>query len=280
VLDTAYEGGIRYFDAARSYGQGELFLSSWLRARKLSPGAVVVGSKWGYTYTADWRVDANVHEAKEHSFSVLKRQWAESSATLGTHLDLYQIHSATLDSGVLENEGVLAELARLKATAGVAIGLTASGVHQGQVVEQAVEIEFDGVPLFDSVQATWNLLERSAGPSLAQAHAEGLGIIVKEALANGRLTDRNADPHFVNQIATLQDESRRLGTSIDGLALASVMAQPWADVVLSGAARVDHLACNLTALQVAWDGQAAERLRTLVEPADVYWARRSALPWN
>jgi aryl-alcohol dehydrogenase-like predicted oxidoreductase len=107
-----------------------------------------------------------------------------------------------------------------------------------------------------------------------------LGIIVKEALANGQLTDRNADPHSERQIATLQDEARRLGTSIYGLALASVLAQPWADVVLSGAARVDHLACNLAALQVAWDDQAAERLRTLVEPADVYWARRRALPWN
>ena len=32
VLDAAYEGGVRYFDAARSYGRAEAFLASWLEA--------------------------------------------------------------------------------------------------------------------------------------------------------------------------------------------------------------------------------------------------------
>jgi aryl-alcohol dehydrogenase-like predicted oxidoreductase len=280
VLDVAYEGGIRYFDAARSYGRGEAFLASWLQTRELSPSAVVVGSKWGYTYTAGWQVDAGVHEVKEHSLSVLQRQWTESIALLGAHLDLYQVHSATLDSGVLENGEVLAELARLKASAGVAIGLTVSGARQGLVVDQAIEIEVDGVRLFDSVQATWNLLERSAGPSLARAHAAGLGIIVKEALANGRLTDRNSDTRFERQKAILRSQARRLETSIDSLALAAVLAQPWADVVLSGAARVDHLASNLTALNVAWDDEAAERLEALGESSETYWAERGELDWN
>ena len=30
VLDAAYEGGVRWFDAARSYGRAEAFLASWL----------------------------------------------------------------------------------------------------------------------------------------------------------------------------------------------------------------------------------------------------------
>src|SRR5258707_253682 len=53
VLDAAYEGGVRYFDAARSYGRAEAFLGSWLGRRGLSRDDVTVGSKWGYTYTAD-----------------------------------------------------------------------------------------------------------------------------------------------------------------------------------------------------------------------------------
>jgi aryl-alcohol dehydrogenase-like predicted oxidoreductase len=280
VLDAAYEGGIRYFDVARSYGRAEPFLGSWLKKRYPSPGDVVIGSKWGYTYTAGWRVDSDVHEVKEHSLPNLQRQWAESRESLGPHLDLYQIHSATLESGVLENQEVLAELARLKVQAGVAIGLSVSGTDQGRVVEQALRIEIDCVALFDSVQATWNLLERSAGQALAQAGSAGLGVIVKEALANGRLTDRNSDPGFDMQTAILRSEAQRLGTSIDALALAAALAQPWAGVVLSGAARVDHLASNLAALHVAWDDEAAARLDTLAESSDVYWARRSALSWN
>src|SRR5919204_5039502 len=55
VLDTAYDEGVRYFDAARSYGRAEEFLGSWLARRGLEPGSVWVASKWGYTYTADWR---------------------------------------------------------------------------------------------------------------------------------------------------------------------------------------------------------------------------------
>src|SRR5205823_3657647 len=65
VLDAAYDGGVRHFDAARSYGAAEAFLGSWLRARALTRDEVVVSSKWGYAYTAGWRVDAEHHEIKE-----------------------------------------------------------------------------------------------------------------------------------------------------------------------------------------------------------------------
>src|ERR1700736_3540205 len=48
VLDAAYEAGIRYVDAARSYGLAENFLGGWLAQRGVSPEDIVVGSKWGY----------------------------------------------------------------------------------------------------------------------------------------------------------------------------------------------------------------------------------------
>src|SRR5262249_11655651 len=82
VLDPALAAGVRYFDAARSYGRAEAFLSSWLASRRLAAGAVAVGSKWGYVYTADWRVDAEKHEVKEHTLPVLRRQYAESVGLL------------------------------------------------------------------------------------------------------------------------------------------------------------------------------------------------------
>ena len=57
VLDAALHAGVRHIDVARSYGRAEEFLSSWLRTRSIEPGALTVSSKWGYTYTADWRID-------------------------------------------------------------------------------------------------------------------------------------------------------------------------------------------------------------------------------
>jgi aryl-alcohol dehydrogenase-like predicted oxidoreductase len=111
LLDAAYAAGVRYLDAARSYGYAEEFLASWLAERKIAVGEVTVGSKWGYSYTSGWRIDAETHEVKNLSVSTLRRQLGETCALLGKHLSLYQIHSATLESGVLEDEAVIGELA-------------------------------------------------------------------------------------------------------------------------------------------------------------------------
>jgi aryl-alcohol dehydrogenase-like predicted oxidoreductase len=267
LLDAAYEAGVRYFDAARSYGKAEAFLASWLEQRALPLGAVTVGSKWGYTYTAGWRVDAEQHEVKDLSVATLRRQVAESRDLLGPHLRLYQIHSATLESGVLDDRAVLDELTQLRET-GLAIGLTVTGARQGETIERALEI-----PIFDTVQATWNLLERSAGPMLAEAHAAGLGVIVKEALANGRLTVRGDVP-------PLLELAVRRAVAPDALALAAVLAQPWADVVLSGAATVETLRSNLTALELELGEELDPELEALAEEPARYWGERSALAWN
>jgi aryl-alcohol dehydrogenase-like predicted oxidoreductase len=279
VLDRAWAGGVRYFDAARSYGRAEEFLGEWLRNRRLSPADLTVGSKWGYTYTAGWRVEAAQHEIKDHTLPTFERQWPESSSQLGDYLCLYQVHSATLDSGLFENLEVLAALVRLK-EAGIAVGLSLSGPHQAAALAQALICTVDGVRVFDCVQATWNLLERSVGAQLEAAHKEGMGVIVKEALANGRLTERNVEPAFAGQLARLQNQAGRLDTSVDALALAGVLAQPWADVVLSGAATVAQIESNLGALAVQWDDEVEAALAALEEPPAVYWGMRSQLPWN
>lgn len=279
VLDAAWEAGIRYFDAARSYGRAEQFLGTWLDARDIEPGAVTVGSKWGYTYTAGWQVDADVHEVKEHSFTVLQRQLKESRDLLGKQLDLYQIHSATLKSGVLENRPVLDQLARLRSH-GLRIGLTLSGARQGETLRRALEVHYDGQILFDTVQATWNLLARSVEGALREAHAAGLGVIVKEALANGRLTARNEEPAFADKMALLQEVAADKKTTVDALALAAVLAQPWVGLVLSGAARIDHLQSNVRALDIAWDEEMEARLAGLVEAPSEYWSTRNGLEWN
>jgi aryl-alcohol dehydrogenase-like predicted oxidoreductase len=279
VLDAAWGAGVRYFDAARSYGRAEEFLADWLYESDLDFERVTVSSKWGYTYTADWQVEAAKHEIKDHSLAALRRQFGESRGLLGRYLNLYQIHSATLDSGVLENEDVLDDLYRLKSYR-LRVGLSLSGPAQTETLRRALEATVQGERVFDCVQATWNLLEPSAGPALREAHAAGLGVIVKEALANGRLTARNDDPAFAAKRRLLGEAAERLGTTLDGLALAAVLAQPWADTVLSGAATVAQLHSNLDALQVPWDAEAGERLQNLAEAPQEYWAARARLPWN
>jgi aryl-alcohol dehydrogenase-like predicted oxidoreductase len=279
VLDAAYAGGIRYFDVARSYGLAEDFLASWLASRDITPGSVIVGSKWGYAYTAGWRVEATAHEIKEHSLAQLQRQMAESRERLGRHLALYQIHSVTPDSAVLGDQDVLSALAELRVS-GLRIGLTVSGPSQAEVLRRAIDVRHDGDRIFDSVQATWNLLERAAEPALREAHVAGVDVIVKETLANGRLTERNTAPSFAGQLALLRREAARLGTTVDALGLAAVLAEPWVTTALIGASTVDQLRSNLGAAAVAWTLETAGRLSALTMDSATYWRERSALRWN
>jgi aryl-alcohol dehydrogenase-like predicted oxidoreductase len=272
LLDAAMDGGIRYVDVARSYGLAEEFLGSWLDARPADAVVPTIGSKWGYRYVGDWRLDATVHEVKDHSLAAFRRQLAESRAILGDRLKLYQVHSATLESGVLEDRAVLPALAELAAD-GIAVGLTVSGPRQRNVVRRALDVRLDGRNPFTSVQATWNVLERSVEPALVEAHDAGWGVIVKEALANGRALEDDASR------APIAAAANRHGTTRDAIALAAVLAQPWAGVVLSGAATPAQLRSNASAVDVRLPAEEVAALLTLAEPAQAYWETRGRRAW-
>lgn len=176
---------------------------------------------------------------------------------------------------MLEDRDVLDELRRL-GEAGLAIGLTVSGPRQADVVWRALEVRVDGRSPFASVQATWNLLEPSVGVALAEAKEAGWGVIVKELLANGRLVSRHQGslPRPVVSVA------QRLGRSVDAIAIAAVLAQPWSDVVLSGAVTPAQLATNLEASDVVLSPDDLSELDSVGEPAEDYWATRAALAWT
>ncbi len=273
VLDHAYERGGRYLDVARSYGYGEAFLADWLARDPDRAATVTVGSKWGYTYVAGWRVDADEHEVKDHSLATFERQYAETRELLGAHLDLYQVHSASLTTGVLDDPRLLEALGDL-AESGVVVGMSLSGPDQADTLRRALELSEAGRAPFRAVQATWNLLEPSTGAALAEADRAGWGITVKEALANGRLTTRGDLPTPVRHAAA------ELGVAVDALAIAAALAQPWAHVVLSGATTVEHLDSNLAALDLTLPPGLVEELTADAEPAATYWERRRALAWN
>ncbi|MEV4319851.1 aldo/keto reductase [Actinocrispum sp. NPDC049592] len=262
VLDAAYAAGIRWVDAARSYGRAEEFVSLWLASRGFTD--VTVSSKWGYEYTADWRPDAEVHEVKEHSLARFERQWAETRALLD--VDLYQVHSLTIDSPLLTDRELQAAMAGI----GVPLGFSTSGPRQADTIRRAFELEVDGQRLFSAVQSTWNLLETSAGPALAEAHKAGARVMVKEVMANGRLAVR--PPRAVADIAN------RSLAGPDAVAMAAALAQPWADVVLTGAASVPQLHSNLVPVEL--DEPDGMLLADLAEDPAGYWDQRAHLAWT
>ena len=281
VLDVAFDAGIRYIDAARSYGRAEDFVASWLRARKIAPSDVVVASKWGYTYTAGWSTSAQQHEIKDHSLAAFERQFAESYERLGSYLSLYQIHSVTADGKTLEDDALIDAIARLRGR-GIRAGLSVSGAGQDVAIRRALAVRRDGKRVFDSVQATWNLLERGAESALKEVHDAGMKVVVKESLANGRLThdNRNDDDVFSPRLAKIRALAESRGTTIEKLALAAALARPWADVVLTGAATVDQIHSSVGAMEVHYDAELDGQLRPLSIASEDYWRARSAFRWN
>ena len=277
VLDQAYDLGIRYFDMARSYGRAEYFFNQWLQ--KKNPAEIICGSKWGYTYTADWAIDADVHEVKDHRLEVLQRQWQETKENLGHALNIYHIHSATLESGVLDDSNVIRHLWGLKER-GTIIGLSLSGVAQSETLLKALNITSEGVPLFGSVQLTYNILEPSVYTMIQKAFDVGLGVIIKESLANGRLSDRNNEPSFSESKKVLSSIAQNYNVGIDAVAIAYIKQQPWPSVILSGASNREQLVSNVRASSLELDKSDLQRLSLLKEPSESYWKTRSCLAWN
>ena len=264
VLDAAYAAGVRWVDAARSYGRAEEFLAGWLDARE--PADVTVSSKWGYAYVGEWRLDAPVHEVKEHSLARFRTQLAETRALLGDRVALYQVHSLTADSPLFDDPALLDALAELAAT-GVRLGFSTSGPAQPDAIRRAMDLG-----LFTAVQSTWNVLEPSVSVALAKAQAAGFHVLVKEPLANGRLAVEPPGP--------IADLAAAHGVGADAIALAAALAQPWADTVLLGPASVSQLESNLAALEVDLAGSELGGLAALAESPGEYWSARSALAWN
>lgn len=268
TLDRAYAAGVRRVDTARSYGRAEEFLADWLA--ETGHTDIVVSSKWGYAYVGGWRLDATVHETKEHTLTRFTRQWRETTELLGERVALYQVHSLTPDSTLFTDAPLIGALAELSES-GIRIGFSTSGPQQADTIRRALEVEAGGRRVFHAVQSTWNLLEASATPVLAEAHAAGVLVQLKETLANGRLAVAPPEP--------LANLAAARGTSPAAVALAAAYAQPWADVVLLGSASPAQLGDNLIGAELRLDDAELATLAEIQEtPAD-YWARRGALQW-
>ena len=271
LLDTAYQLGIRHFDSAPGYGIAEEILLDWTKKRNYSD--IGISTKWGYIYTANFEKNPEQHEVKEHSLPVLQQQW-KYSRQLFPYLNMYQIHSATLDSGVLENKEVLKELAAIKNLFHIQIGLTTSGVQQNEVIKKALAVSVDGKPLFSVFQVTYNLFEQSIAEVIDLLHAANATIIIKESLANGRILRSQMNDTILERLA----EKYKVGK--DAVAIRFCMDTLKPDFVLSGAATGKQLEQNLLASTFTLHAAEIDQLKKMRVNSEAYWNERKQLAWN
>lgn len=275
LLSQAYQKGIRHFDTAPGYGIAEQILIEWIA--ETNPSGISVSTKWGYSYVADFDPNAKVHEIKEHSLNNLNTQWSYSSKLL-PYLTIYQIHSATLESGVLDNEDVLNRLLELKEKHNIEIGLSSSGVNQNEIIEKALATLVNGKELFDSFQITYNVFDQSL--SQISTKLKNKKIIIKEALANGRIFKNNKYPHYQNHYKLLEALAFKYQVGLDAIALrfCEDSIKPYS--TLSGVNEVEHLKTNVQALTFTLSEKELNEIKELsVKPED-YWQERKQLEWN
>lgn len=277
ALDHAYAAGIRYFDTAPGYGFAEKLLIDWLRQQQ--PQDVEVATKWGYTYTANFDINALIHELKEHTLSKLNQQWQQSQALL-PYLSTYQIHSATLESGVLENQEVLHRLAELKEQHHLKIGLSVSGEEQLTILQKALAIQINGLDLFDAFQMTYNILDQSVAEIIPELHQKNKRIIVKEGLANGRLFPNAQYPHYALLYQALNQLANTYSVGIDAIALRFSFEMLAPCIVLSGGYTPRQIDENLQALDFSFTQNDLEILKTFAVSPTAYWQERKSLQWN
>lgn len=272
MLENAYKSGIRYFDTAPGYGMSEELLIEWLKSKN-NP-SIEIATKWGYEYTANFDPTATSHEVKEHSLKMLQKQWQQSEK-LFPHLSTYQIHSATFDTGVLENEEVLNELNRLKAEYGLKIGLTTSGDNQTEVLAKALKND-----LFEVYQVTYNVFDQSLRHFVETNDLSGKRIIIKEGLANGRAFRNSSFSHYNNAYTLLDNLATKYDVGVDAIALQFCAQTIDTYSVLSGASLKEQLDQNSKAIGLELTESEVDQLKQLAVEPKAYWKERKQMEWN
>ena len=277
VLENAYNSGIRYFDTAPGYGLAEELVLEWLQTKNDS--SIEIATKWGYTYTANFDANATVHEVKEHSLSKLNEQWNFSKQLL-PYLKVYQIHSATLETGVLENKQVLEQLAFLKKEHNLKIGLTTTGTNQVEVIKKALDVLVDGKQVFDLFQVTYNFLDQSLKEISDELQSQDKSIVIKEALANGRVFKNENYSHYNKMYATLESLSEKHNVGVDAISLKYCEQTIDNSIVLSGASNSNQLKENQKLNTFSLSEEEIELLNSFKVSKDSYWTERKKLEWN
>lgn len=277
ILDDAYDKGVRFFDASPGYGLAESLLIEWLH-QKNDPD-IIVATKWGLSYVANFDINAVVHEIKEHSLEKLNLQW-ELSKNLLPNLKIYQIHSATIDTRVLDNKAILQRLYQLKKEYNLIIGLTTTGVHQVEVLKKAVYIEIENELLFSSFQSTYNIMEQSILELKDILLDTNRQLIIKESLANGRLIPNTSFKEYSELYKYIKKLADKYNVGADAIAIRFCIDSFPGGVTLSGASSTSQLKSNLAAKTFTLQKEEMELLSSYKIDPIMYWLERKQLSWQ
>jgi len=143
-----------------------------------------------------------------------------------------------------------------------------------------LDIEIDGNELFDLFQVTYNIFDQDLALIAEGLSKRNKQLIIKEALANGRIFPNPNYPNYAKAYKHLKQLSLKYNVGIDAIALRYCMDSIPSHKVLSGAATEFHLLENMKTSNFKLTDQDIAILNKLAVKATDYWNERKQLGWN
>jgi aryl-alcohol dehydrogenase-like predicted oxidoreductase len=282
ILDTAFEGGIDFFDTAENYpvppredyaGLTEEIVGRWLKTKNRD--AVLIATKVSGPSHGWLRASQRAGKTALDRHNIVRALEA-SLKRLGTdYVDLYQTHWPDHDARYEEALGALDELVR----AGKVRVIGCSNETAWGLTKSVAVAEREGVARYETIQNNFSLNNRRFEDELAQAcRQEGVSLIPYSPLAGGVLSGKYAEGarppgarftryeqmggrqaamagRFLNDrtaasTARFAAIAREAGLSLTTLATAWSKQHDFVASTIVGATHVDQLADILAAAEV------------------------------
>jgi len=237
-LNHVVDSGVNFIDTAAAYWASEERIGKALSSRR---DEVILATKWG-----EWCDESG--SVYDYSPAAMWKFLEESLRRLRTDvIDVYQIHSAPLE--VILKGDALAEMQKARDQGKVRF----LGCSCGEL-EALAAIQCGG---FDTIQVSYSLLDLTVEERvLPAALSASVGVIVKDGLAAGRLTQkvhRLGEEHaeLKRRVEVFRDLAGAWGMSLPEMALRFVRANPAVSTIIVGTRSRIHLAEDLRAAEGA-----------------------------
>lgn len=184
TLEAAWNRGVRFFDTADVYGDGqsERLIARFLRGRSRDEAVIATKVGWDF-YPSAGSGQAKGGHRKNFEPDYLRFACEESLKRLETdYIDLYQLHNPSAEE--VRSGEIFQTLTKLKEQG--KIGHIGVSVHREEEAMSALKNS-----RIESLQLIFNMLDQRMSKNVFDAaKAKGVGILAREPLACGLLTGK------------------------------------------------------------------------------------------
>ena len=148
------------------------------------------------------------------------------------------------------------------------------------MIKKALDVLVGGHQVFDMFQVTYNFLDQSLQEVFEELLHQNKSIVIKEALANGRVFRNKNYPHYNKMYSILEGLSEKHNVGVDAISLKYCEQTIPNSMVLSGASSIRQLQENVKLNNFSLSKEDIKSLNSFKKSPDFYWSERKKLQWN